>query len=106
MRLKGHDDSQAGYDFVSICTLHRRETLGRIVGGDAHIAPSDLLSEIGTNTEKYINNIDIKHENAHVDKYVIMLGPIHMIIALKNRAMWASPPTDGLVGASFRGPFE
>ena len=56
MRLKGHDDSQAGYDFVSICTLHRRETLGRIVGGDAHIAPSVLLSEIGAITEKYINN--------------------------------------------------
>ena len=43
--------------------------------GDAHIAP--------------INNIDTKHENAHVDKYVIMPNHIHMIIALKNGAMWA-----------------
>ena len=100
MRLKGYDYSQAGCYFVTICTLHRRETLGRIVGGDALIAPSVLLSEIGKITEKYINNIDIKHEKAHVDKYVIMPNHIHMIIALENGAMWASPPTDGMMGAA------
>ena len=50
--------------------------------------------------EKYISNNDIKHENAHVDKYVIMLGHIHRFIAWKNGAMWASPPTDEMVGAS------
>ncbi len=58
------------------------------------------MSEIGTISEKYNNNIDIKHENVHVDEYVIMLGHIHMIIALKNGAMWASPPTDGKVSAA------
>ena len=102
MRLKGYDYSQAGYYFVTICTLHRRETLGSIIGGDVSIAPSVLLSEIGTITEKYINNIDTKYENAHVDKYVIMPNHIHMIIALKNGAMWASPPTDGMAGAAPR----
>ena len=76
--------------------LHRCETLRRIVGGDAHIAPSILLSEIGMIAEKYINNIYIKHENANVDKYVIMSNHIYMIIALENGAMWASPPTDGM----------
>ena len=100
MRLKGYDYSQAGYFFVTICTLHRRKTLGSIVGGDVSIAPSVLLSEIGTITEKYINNIDTKHENALVDKYVIMPNHIHMIIALKKGAMWASPPTDGVAVAA------
>ncbi len=85
---------------MTICTQNRRETLRCIVGGDAHIAPPVLLIEIGMIAGKYINNINIKHENAYVDKYVIMLGHIHMIIALKNGAMWASPPTDKMADAS------
>ena len=64
------------------------ETPWSSVGGDAHIA--------------LINNIDTKHENAHVDKYVIMPNHIYMIIALKNGAMWASPPTDGMAGTAPR----
>lgn len=39
MRLKGYDYSQAGCYFITICTLLRREILGCVAGGDAHIAP-------------------------------------------------------------------
>ena len=43
-----------GWDgFVTIYTLHWRETQGRIVGGDALIAPPVLLSEIGRITVKF-----------------------------------------------------
>ncbi|SHI21429.1 REP element-mobilizing transposase RayT [Sporobacter termitidis DSM 10068] len=97
LRLKGYNYSQAGYYFVTICTLHRREILGHAVGGDAHIAPSVLLSEIGAITEKYIKNIDSKYENVYVDKYAIMPNHIHMIIELKDGAMWASPPTNTII---------
>ena len=68
--------------------------------GDAHIAPTVLLNEIGSVTKKCIDNIDTKHDDAHVDQYVIISNRIHMIIALINGAMWASPPTEGMAGAS------
>ena len=80
------------------CKRQRHETPGRIVGGDALIAPSVLLNEIGTIAEKYINNIDTKLDDGHVGQYVIMSDRIHMIIALKNGAMWTSPPTEGIAG--------
>ncbi len=35
MRLKDYDYSKAGYYFVTICALNRREILGQVVGGDA-----------------------------------------------------------------------
>ena len=77
---------------MTICTQHRHEVLGRVVGGDDHIAPSVHLSKIGIIAEKYIKNIDLKYENVYVDKFVIMPNHIHMIIVLENGAMWASPP--------------
>ena len=62
--------------------------------GDVGIAPSVLLNKTGTIPEKYINNIDTKLNDGHIGQYVIMSDHIYMIIALKNGAMWASPPTD------------
>jgi len=91
MRLKDYDYSKAEYYFVTICALNRREILGQVVGGDAHIALSVLLSKIGAITEKYIKNIDSKYGKVYVDKYVIMPNHIHMIIVLKDRAMPTSP---------------
>jgi REP element-mobilizing transposase RayT len=93
MRLKGCDYSQTGYYYVTICTINRSEILGQIVGGDAHIAPSILLTEYGKITKKYIENINISYAAVYVEKYVIMPNHIHMITALANGAMWASPPT-------------
>ena len=92
LRLKQYDYSQAGYYYITICTLNRREILGQIVGGDDHIAPSVLLSEFGLVVKKYIEGICLFYENADIDKYVIMPNHIHMILALKDGAMWSSPP--------------
>jgi putative transposase len=97
MRLKDYDYSKAGCYFLTLCALNRREMLGQVVGGDAYIAPSVLLSKIGAITEKYIKNIDSKYDKVYVDKYVIMPNHIHMIIVLKDRTMWASSPTNAMI---------
>jgi len=73
--------------------------LERVVGRDAHIAPSTQLTEYGEITNKYIENINMKYESIRVDKYVIMPNHIHMILFIsndhvyENGAMWASRPT-------------
>ena len=87
-------DYAHGWYFVTICTDKRREILGTIVGGDAHIAPHTELSACGCIADEYIRRIP------GIDTYVIMPNHIHMVIrigmAMENGAMWASPPTKTL----------
>ncbi len=101
-RLQGIDYSKAGYYFLTICTLNRRKILGRVVGGDALIAPSVLLSKYGEITEKYIENIKLRYECAHVDKYVIMPNHIHMILMLDNDVMRVSLPENKTIPGIIR----
>ena len=92
-RLKGYDYSSPGAYFITICVKGRKQLLSKIiVGGDAHIAPKNELSEYGRVCDKYIKNINNKYENVSVDKYVIMPNHIHLLISL-NGTMWASSPT-------------
>ncbi len=97
MRLKGYNYSQAGCYFVTLCTLHRRVTLGRIVEGDLSVASSVVLSWIGEIVETYINNIYIKYKNINIDKYVIMPNHIHMIIVLQSGVIEASTPSNATI---------
>ena len=46
-RLKDYDYSQCGAYFVTVCTKDKKKILGKIVGGDAYIAPEIKLSEYG-----------------------------------------------------------
>ena len=95
-RLKGYDYSTHGAYFITICTKNRKEILSQIiVGGDALIVPKNRLTDYGFVCDKYIKNINIKYENATVDKYVIMPNHIHLIIFLHG-TMRASSPTNNI----------
>ena len=69
--------------FITICTLDKRCTLGRVaVGHDACDMPATRLSDIGTTVEKHIHLIDNRYNNIFIDKYVIMPNHVHMLIAV------------------------
>ncbi|MDD4568860.1 MAG: hypothetical protein PHE70_01830 [Tepidanaerobacteraceae bacterium] len=51
IRLKEYDYSQAGYNFVTICTHNRQNLLGKVVGGGLGAAPYVILSNIGKDVE-------------------------------------------------------
>ncbi len=91
-RLQGYDYGIAGAYFISICTKERRQILSEIVGGDAHIAPENKLSELGEVCKQKILNIDKTYENVTVEKYVIMPNHIHLLLQIHG-SMWASTPT-------------
>jgi REP element-mobilizing transposase RayT len=98
-RLKGHDYSQKGAYFITFCVKDKHEMLGRIVGRDAHIAPSFVeLSEYGEIVKKHIEAIDDVYSDVNVDRYIIMPNHIHMIVTLGGSAMGA--PIDGAMRAS------
>ena len=90
-RLKEYDYSTSGAYFVTICVKDRKQLLSKIVGDDAYIVPKNHLSNYGSICDKYIYNINIKYENATIDKYVIMPNHIHVIMILSGRAAGASP---------------
>ena len=86
LRLKNYDYKNNGAYFITICTVGKRHTLGKIVGGDAYIAPHIELSEYGVTVEKYVKNIK------GLDTYTIMPNHIHMIIRIgfdSDGTMWA-----------------
>ncbi|MBO7149129.1 MAG: transposase [Clostridia bacterium] len=96
IRLKGYDYSKPGAYFITICVEGRRKILSNIVvGDDADIVPQNNLSSIGVICEKFIKNINVKYENAEVNKYVIMPNHIHLIIYLHG-TMRASSPTKSI----------
>ena len=93
LRLKNYDYKNNGAYFITICTVGKRHILGKIVGGDAYIAPHIELSDYGITVEKYIKNIK------GLDTYTIMPNHIHMIIRIgfdSDGTMWASSPTQGI----------
>ena len=92
LRLAEYDYSQPGAYFVTICTKDRKNLLGSVVGGDAHIAPYTRLSTTGEVVKKYLLTIP------GIGYYVIMPNHVHMILHISSSdvlrgPMWASAPT-------------
>ena len=98
MRLKYYDYSLEGYYFITICTKHRKEILGKInVGvallGDPNkkiIKQIDLTRE-GDIVNKHINNCNKIFNSIFIDEYVIMPNHIHFIIAIQRVAEDCDP---------------
>ena len=41
LRLENYDYKSYGAYFLTVCTTDKKHILGKIVGGDAHIVPSE-----------------------------------------------------------------
>jgi REP element-mobilizing transposase RayT len=79
IRLQGHNYSDTGYYFVTLCVKDRHEMLGN-VGTTAHGRPCVNLSPIGQCIAETIEKAN--KGNVSIDKYVIMPNHIHMIVKL------------------------
>ena len=93
LRLPDYDYRSEGAYFLTICTKDKKHMLGKIVGGDAYIAPHIELSDYGTVVEKYIRNIK------GIDVYTIMPNHIHLIVRIgfdADGTKWASSPTQSI----------
>ena len=101
LRLKGFDYSRPGAYFITVCTKGRKQLLGSVVGGDAHIAPYTKLSATGNVVQKYLSSIP------GIGAYVIMPNHVHMIIHISSSdllqgPMWASAPTEASIPSLVR----
>ena len=82
IRIQKYDYSTAGAYFVTLCTDHRKNVLGTVVGGGVLDAPRVNLSPYGTFVENALLSIDKTYDDISIDKYVIMPNHVHLIVVL------------------------
>ena len=107
-RLEGHDYSQNGAYFITICVKDRHEILWDSTSvGAAFGRPA--LSETGMLIDKEIKKIESIYDCVRIDNYVIMPNHIHMIISLtsidtmdKEGRPKAAPTISGIIN-KFKG---
>lgn len=84
-RLKGHDYSQNGAYFITVCVKGRAEILWEPVGVDC-VRPGQPvpLSDIGKIIDREIGRIRSVYPNVAAEKYCVMPNHIHMILLIFN----------------------
>jgi len=79
IRLSGHDYSQPGYYFVTICIHDRKERLF----GDI-IEHKLILNEYGKCVEQCWREIPIHFPNVSIDEFIVMPNHVHGIIKIDH----------------------
>jgi len=78
IRLKGHDYSQAGLYFVTICTENRQHLFGEIVNGKMG------LNEYGNIVQQCWQEIPTHYPDTILHEFIVMPNHIHGIIQIIN----------------------
>ena len=74
--LVGHDYSQPGEYFVTLCTKDREDIFGEIIGGEMR------LNEVGEIAVKSWKEIPLYFPSIELDELVVMPNHVHGIIAI------------------------
>ena len=77
-RKAGHDYSQNGYYFVTLCVKDRVECLGEIKNEEM------VYNRYGQTALKYWQAIPDHYPNVFLDEWIIMSNHIHGIIVIEN----------------------
>lgn len=76
LRLKGHDYSQAGAYFITVCTHRRVLLFGAVTDADVH------LNEIGAIVNQSWANLPNHYPGIELDSFIVMPNHVHGIILL------------------------
>ena len=88
IRLTGHDYSQSGLYFITLCTVDRTCMFGNVVDGKMQ------LNDIGQLVEQeWLNTINIRHDDVRLHNYIVMPNHFHAIIEIR-RGESHSPQSD------------
>jgi REP element-mobilizing transposase RayT len=78
IRLKGHDYSDSGIYFITICTYHREEVFGAIVDGTIE------LNELGKIVVKHWQWLSTQYSYVTLDEWVVMPNHLHGVLAITD----------------------
>ena len=75
-RLRNYDYSQAGYYFVTICTLNRKQLFGEIIDRQM------ITNDAGKMVERTWNELPKFYRGIQIDQFQIMPNHLHGIIII------------------------
>ena len=79
IRLTGHDYSQSGLYFITLCTIDRTCMFGNVAEGKMQ------LNDIGQLVEQeWLNTINIRHNDVRLHNYIVMPNHFHAIIEIRR----------------------
>ena len=79
IRLTGHDYSQSGLYFITLCTIDRTCMFGNVVEGKMQ------LNDIGQLVEQeWLNTINIRQKDVRLHNYIVMPNHFHAIIEIRR----------------------
>ena len=100
IRLKGHDYTQPGAYFVTICTHERRHLFGRVVDG---VMQLNAFGEIVR--EEWFRSAEIRREiELYPEEFVVMPNHIHGIVWIVEYG--GTNDSQDIVGATGRSPLQ
>lgn len=76
IRLQGHDYSQTGAYFITLCTHNRRCMFGDIKDGEM------VLNDVGKIVQKFWLEIPLHYPTVLLDEFVVMPNHVHGIIII------------------------
>lgn len=74
IRLKGHDYSQSGLYFITICCQNNAHMFGRIMNGKM------ILNDAGKMIEKWYYELENKYPDKRCHEMVVMPNHFHCIL--------------------------
>ena len=79
IRLTGHDYSQSGLYFITLCAVNKICMFGNVVDGKMQ------LNDIGQLVEQeWLNTINIRHDDVRLQNYIVMPNHFHAIIEIRR----------------------
>ena len=109
IRLSGHDYSQTGAYFVTVCAKDKQPLFWNqdLVGADiirleSNETGHEPLSEIGEIVDRAIRNIPKVYDGVTVEKYTVMPNHVHLILMIGQRRMISAPTVSTIVGGMKR----
>ena len=79
IRLTGHDYSQSGLYFITLCTVDRTCMFGNVVEGKMQLNDMGQLVE-----QEWLNTINIRHDDVRLHNYIVMPNHFHAIIEIRR----------------------
>jgi hypothetical protein len=100
IRLKGHDYSQPGAYFITVCTKDRMHLYGEVDGEEM------LVNPIGKIVEGCWNELPDHYPNVQLDGFVVMPNHVHGIIVILDEPMVGATSRRPEIGAGRPRPWE
>jgi REP element-mobilizing transposase RayT len=89
IRLKGHDYSETGAYFVTVCTQNRECLFGDVIEGEMR------LNEVGKVINRWWKELNQKFITIETDVFIVMPNHIHGIITIVGADLRVRPSGEG-----------